>query len=160
LIAVFLCVETVLVQFYFRDWIITSFLTIGAIWFLADATLLWKDRAYSPKQMRLFLWGWNAGCRAGNVLELGTRYAYSLRLRRRISTLEPEMFARNQCRESGRRRWPQRAAARTALNYAASCQLAAITPSIALMHAVREHLSIPVFAMIRPPRGRLCLFGR
>src|SRR6266852_4338468 len=60
LITVFLCVETALVQFYFRDWIITSFLTIGAIWFLADATLLWKERAYSPKQMRLFLWGWNA----------------------------------------------------------------------------------------------------
>src|SRR5467141_629544 len=65
LIAVFLCVETVLVQFYFRDWIITSFLTIGAIWFLADATLLWKDRAYSPKQMRLFLWGWNAAAVLG-----------------------------------------------------------------------------------------------
>ncbi len=28
-----------------------------------------------------------------------------------------------------------------------------ITPSIALMHAVREHLSIPVFAMIRPRAG-------
>ncbi len=28
-----------------------------------------------------------------------------------------------------------------------------ITPSIALMHAVREHLSIPVFVMIRPRAG-------
>jgi len=65
LIAVFLCVETALVQFYFRDWIITSFLAVGAIWFLADATLLWKDRAYSPKQMRLFLWGWNAAAVLG-----------------------------------------------------------------------------------------------
>jgi 4-hydroxybenzoate polyprenyltransferase len=65
LIAVFMCVETTLVQFYFRDWIITSFLTIGAIWFLADATLLWKERAYSPKQMRLFLWGWNAAAFLG-----------------------------------------------------------------------------------------------
>jgi hypothetical protein len=49
-----------LVQFYFRDWIITCFLAIGALWFLIDATLLWKSRAYSPKEMRLFLWGWNA----------------------------------------------------------------------------------------------------
>jgi len=65
LIAVFLCVETALVQFYFRDWIITSFLAVGAIWFFADATLLWKDRAYSPKQMRLFLWGWNAAAVLG-----------------------------------------------------------------------------------------------
>ncbi len=65
LIAVLLCIETALVQFYFRDWIITSFLAVGAIWFLADATLLWKDRAYSPKQMRLFLWGWNAAAVLG-----------------------------------------------------------------------------------------------
>ncbi len=65
LIAVLLCIETALVQFYFRDWIITSFLAIGAIWFLADATLLWKERAYSPKQMRLFLWGWNAAASLG-----------------------------------------------------------------------------------------------
>ncbi len=65
LITVFLCVETALLQIYFRDWIITGFLAIGAFWFLADATLLWKDRAYSPKQMRLFLWGWNAAAVLG-----------------------------------------------------------------------------------------------
>src|SRR5437899_8454998 len=59
LIAAFLCIETTLVRIYFRDWVITSFLAFGALWFLADATLLWKTRAYTPKQMRLFLWGWN-----------------------------------------------------------------------------------------------------
>ena len=65
LIAVFLLVETALVQFYFRDWIITGFLAIGALWFLTDATLLWKERAYSPREMRLFLWGWNAAALLG-----------------------------------------------------------------------------------------------
>ena len=65
LIAVFLLAETALVQFYFRDWIITGFLAIGALWFLIDATLLWKDGAYSPKEMRLFLWGWNAAAVLG-----------------------------------------------------------------------------------------------
>jgi 4-hydroxybenzoate polyprenyltransferase len=65
LIAAFLLVETALVQFYFRDWIITGFLAIGALWFLIDATLMWKDRAYSPKEMRLFLWGWNAAALLG-----------------------------------------------------------------------------------------------
>jgi 4-hydroxybenzoate polyprenyltransferase len=65
LIAAFLLIETVLVQFYFRDWIITGFLAIGALWFLIDATLLWKNRAYSPKEMRLFLWGWNAAALLG-----------------------------------------------------------------------------------------------
>jgi len=65
LIAAFLLVETVLVQFYFRDWIITGFLAIGALWFLMDATLLWKGRAYSPAEMRLFLWGWNAAALLG-----------------------------------------------------------------------------------------------
>jgi 4-hydroxybenzoate polyprenyltransferase len=65
LIAAFLCIETMLVRIFFRDWIITSFLAFGALWFLIDATLLWKDRPYSPKEMRLFLWGWNAAAVLG-----------------------------------------------------------------------------------------------
>jgi 4-hydroxybenzoate polyprenyltransferase len=65
LIAAFLLVETALVKFYFRDWIITGFLAFGALWFLIDAILLWRDRAYSPKEMRLFLWGWNAAALLG-----------------------------------------------------------------------------------------------
>jgi 4-hydroxybenzoate polyprenyltransferase len=65
LIVSFLCVETILVWTYFRDWIIASFLAIGALWFLIDATLLWRNRAYAPKQMRLFLWGWNAAALLG-----------------------------------------------------------------------------------------------
>ena len=65
LIAAFLCIETALVQIYFRDWIISGFLVLGALWFLIDATFLWKNRAYSPKEMRLFLWGWNAAALLG-----------------------------------------------------------------------------------------------
>jgi len=65
LIAAFLCVETGLVWIYFRDWIISGFLAIGALWFLFDATSLWKQRAYSPREMRLFLWGWNAAALLG-----------------------------------------------------------------------------------------------
>jgi 4-hydroxybenzoate polyprenyltransferase len=65
LIATFLCIETALVQIYFRDWIITGFLGFGALWFLIDATLLWRSRAYSPREMRLFLWGWNAAALLG-----------------------------------------------------------------------------------------------
>jgi 4-hydroxybenzoate polyprenyltransferase len=65
LIAAFLCVETALVLIYFRDWIVTGFLAFGAFWFLIDATLLWKNRAYRPKEMRLFLWSWNAAALLG-----------------------------------------------------------------------------------------------
>ncbi|HKV63775.1 MAG TPA: UbiA family prenyltransferase [Candidatus Acidoferrum sp.] len=65
LIAGFMCVETILVWTYFRDWIIAGFLAIGALWFLMDATLLWRDKAYTPTQMRLFLWGWNAAALLG-----------------------------------------------------------------------------------------------
>jgi 4-hydroxybenzoate polyprenyltransferase len=65
LIAVFLSIETVLVWIFFRDGIITGFLALGALWFLMDVTSLWKDRAYSPKEMRLFLWGWNAAALLG-----------------------------------------------------------------------------------------------
>jgi 4-hydroxybenzoate polyprenyltransferase len=65
LIAALLLVETVLVQFYFRDLVIASFLALGTLWFLFDAVLLWRNRAYTPKQMRLFLWGWNAAALLG-----------------------------------------------------------------------------------------------
>jgi 4-hydroxybenzoate polyprenyltransferase len=67
LIATFLCIETALTWIYFRDWMITGFLAFGALWFLMDATLLLKGRAYSPKEMRLFLWGWNAAALLGMI---------------------------------------------------------------------------------------------
>jgi 4-hydroxybenzoate polyprenyltransferase len=65
LIAAFLVIEATSVQMFFGDWIITGFLAFGALWFLVDATLLWKKRAYSPREMRLFLWGWNAAALLG-----------------------------------------------------------------------------------------------
>jgi len=65
LIATFLAVETMVVQIYFRDWLITAFLAFGALWFVTDAALLWRNRAYSPRQMRLFLWGWNVAALLG-----------------------------------------------------------------------------------------------
>lgn len=60
LIAAFLASESLLVYFSFGDPAITLFLVAGAVWFLLDATLVWKKRPYSPKEMRLFMWGWNA----------------------------------------------------------------------------------------------------
>jgi 4-hydroxybenzoate polyprenyltransferase len=65
LIAGFLCVETTLVYFFFHDLIITGFLAIGMVWFVLDATALWKSRAYTPTEMRLFLWGWNIAALMG-----------------------------------------------------------------------------------------------
>jgi 4-hydroxybenzoate polyprenyltransferase len=59
LIAGFLCVESALIYFYFRDPAISVFLVLGALWFVLDATVVWKSRAYSPREMRLFMWGWN-----------------------------------------------------------------------------------------------------
>ena len=59
LIAALLAIETLLVWFYFHDWMVTGFLALGALWFVLDATRLWRDRKYLPKEMRLFLWGWN-----------------------------------------------------------------------------------------------------
>ncbi|HMD06231.1 MAG TPA: UbiA family prenyltransferase [Candidatus Acidoferrum sp.] len=65
LIAGFLCVETTLVYVFFGDLVITGFLGFGAAWFLLDALLIWKNRPYSPRTMRLFMWGWNAAAIAG-----------------------------------------------------------------------------------------------
>lgn len=65
LMAGLLCVESALVFVFFRDLMITGFLALGAIWFLLDAALLWKNEAYSPRAMRFFMWAWNAAALLG-----------------------------------------------------------------------------------------------
>jgi 4-hydroxybenzoate polyprenyltransferase len=65
LIAGILCVETALVYVFFGDLVITGFLGFGAVWFVVDALVVWKNRAYSPTEMRLFMWGWNAAAFLG-----------------------------------------------------------------------------------------------
>lgn len=67
LIAGVLSSESLLVRFYFGDTVVTCFLALGALWFVLDALLIWKNRNYSPFQMRLFLWGWNAVAVLGMV---------------------------------------------------------------------------------------------
>jgi 4-hydroxybenzoate polyprenyltransferase len=65
LIAGILCVETVLVYIFFGDLVITGFLGFGTAWFVLDALVVWKNRPYSPTEMRLFMWGWNAAALLG-----------------------------------------------------------------------------------------------
>lgn len=65
LIAGILCVEAVLVYVSFGDLVITGFLGVGAAWFVLDALAIWKNRPYSPTEMRLFMWGWNAAALLG-----------------------------------------------------------------------------------------------
>src|SRR5215467_2518600 len=60
LIAAILCVESALVCWYFRDRAIAGFLALGALWFVGDASVMWKERAYSPNLMRAFMLAWNA----------------------------------------------------------------------------------------------------
>jgi 4-hydroxybenzoate polyprenyltransferase len=59
LIAALLATEALVVSCYFKDWMVTGFLALGAFWFVFDATLFWRNQPYGPKEMRLFLWGWN-----------------------------------------------------------------------------------------------------
>jgi hypothetical protein len=35
-------------------------LGVGALWFVIDATLLWRSHPYKPLEMRMFMWAWNA----------------------------------------------------------------------------------------------------
>lgn len=60
LIVALLAFESWLIFSYARDSLIAAFLAAAAIWFVLDLTVIWKDRGYSPCQMRLFLLGWNA----------------------------------------------------------------------------------------------------
>jgi 4-hydroxybenzoate polyprenyltransferase len=60
LMSAFLTVESCLVLRFAQDWLIGGFLALSAIWFLLDATALWRDRSYTSGQMRFFFLGWNA----------------------------------------------------------------------------------------------------
>lgn len=66
-VASLLLIEFFLIVRFFNDRAIAIFLASGAVWFLLDATLFWKNRAYSPPQMRLFLWGWNIAAVLGII---------------------------------------------------------------------------------------------
>jgi lycopene elongase/hydratase (flavuxanthin-forming) len=67
LIAGFLCVESALVFAFFGDFLVAGFLALGLLWFFLDAALLWKNSAYSPVTMRLFMWAWNATAVLGMI---------------------------------------------------------------------------------------------
>jgi 4-hydroxybenzoate polyprenyltransferase len=66
-IAGLLGVEAVLVATYFRDPVITGFLACGVVWFLADASLIWRNRPYRPQLMKAFMLAWNAAALLGIV---------------------------------------------------------------------------------------------
>ena len=65
LIAVALCIETVIVYRWFHDMIIAGFLAAGILWFALDASVVWKERSYTPRQMRAFMWAWNGAAVLG-----------------------------------------------------------------------------------------------
>jgi 4-hydroxybenzoate polyprenyltransferase len=65
LIAAILGVETVIVYWFFHAAVIAGFLGAGIVWFVLDATVLWKARAYAPGQMRAFMWAWNGAAVVG-----------------------------------------------------------------------------------------------
>jgi 4-hydroxybenzoate polyprenyltransferase len=58
-VVAFLLAESALVFLCFRNLPIAGGLACAALWFVLDATLLWRDRAYTATQMRLFFVGWN-----------------------------------------------------------------------------------------------------
>ena len=60
LLIAFLAAEAVLIWTRARDPWLAAFLAASAVWFMVDVTLLWCDRPYSPRAMRLLFLGWNA----------------------------------------------------------------------------------------------------
>jgi 4-hydroxybenzoate polyprenyltransferase len=60
LISAMLVTEASLVWKCFGDFLISGALLFGALWFLADALVLWRSRPYSLAAMRVFMLGWNA----------------------------------------------------------------------------------------------------
>jgi 4-hydroxybenzoate polyprenyltransferase len=60
LISGMLMIEALLTYRNYADPWISGTLAFGAIWFVFDAQVLWRNRPYSLKTMQVFMLGWNA----------------------------------------------------------------------------------------------------
>jgi len=60
LMTVLMLAEAGLVARFFGAKPVAGFLLVSAAWFVVDATVLWRSRPYSNRQMRFFLLAWNA----------------------------------------------------------------------------------------------------
>ena len=59
LIAALLAAECGLVFVFFHDMILSGFLLASGLWFLLDAAFVWRERPYTPRQMKYALLAWN-----------------------------------------------------------------------------------------------------
>ena len=59
LLAGLLVVESCVVWRFANDPWIAASLLVGSLFFVSDATLLWRSKPYSAWQMRFFFLGWN-----------------------------------------------------------------------------------------------------
>lgn len=59
LVSLLLVGEAAVLGIYFRDLALGGFLGMCALGAAADAALLWRDRPYTPPQMRCFMVAWN-----------------------------------------------------------------------------------------------------
>jgi len=60
LIVGLLVLEAGLMMRFFGAKGLAGFLLVSAAWFAVDATLIWRSRPYSNREMRFFMLGWNA----------------------------------------------------------------------------------------------------
>ena len=60
LMAVLMVFEAGLVATFFGAKELAGFLLLSAAWFAVDATLIWRNRPYSNREMRFFMLAWNA----------------------------------------------------------------------------------------------------
>lgn len=60
LMAVLMLFEAGLVVKFFGANALAGFLLVSAAWFAVDATVIWRSRPYSTREMRFFMLAWNA----------------------------------------------------------------------------------------------------
>ena len=60
LMAALMLVEAGLVLKFFGATALAGFLLVSAAWFTIDATVIWRGRPYSNREMRFFMLAWNA----------------------------------------------------------------------------------------------------
>jgi len=58
--AVLMLVEAGLVLRFLGARALAAFLLLSAAWFTLDATVIWRSRPYSNREMRFFMLAWNA----------------------------------------------------------------------------------------------------
>ncbi len=137
--------------FCLEIWSSPGFLGFGAVWFVLDALLIWKNRPYSPGDAFVYV-GLERGLLCGDVLELVCGQLDARAARRGNLSMQKRFLLEISVESVEAAMAAERGGAQR-IEFCSNAREGGTTPSGELMRAVRERVGVPIFSMVRPRGG-------